>query len=292
MKPGQFTDYLKRTDTYTAACWETLCEGLERFVKDADFETVVLGLSGGIDSAVVACMAAAAVGPTNVSALSLPSPFTPDSSIEDAATLAENLGIGIANVPIDDVLSSWEANLKFLYKGGFQGVAHENLQARIRAVFLMAHANVRESLVLATGNKSELAMGYCTLYGDTIGAVAPIGDVLKTDVYALARHINAVSEHEVIPSSILNKIPSAELRPNHKDEDDLPAYEILDYVIRRCVEEGADPEDVAEEGVVEDLVFHILDTVEAMEFKREQGPPVLCVSEAPFGDGPICVLKV
>lgn len=285
-----FSNYLKRTDVYIEALWTTLCIGLKRFVEEAGHDQLVVGLSGGLDSAVVACLGAAAVPPTHVTAISMPSPFSSAGSVRDAQALAENIGIRFIQLPIDHALKACEESLSFVYKDELDGVPHENLQARIRGMFLMAHANARAALVLATGNKSEAAIGYSTLYGDTVGAIAPIGDVVKTDVYALARYVNR--DAELIPRSILVKPPSAELRPDQKDSDELPPYEILDYIIRRCVEEGADPTEVMAAGVPDWQVEEILDKIEEMEFKREQCPPALCVSEGPFGDGPICVLKV
>lgn len=257
--------------------WATLVSGLQRFVQSTPCADVVLGLSGGIDSAVVACLAVEALGPEHVQAITMPSRYTSIANLGDAMELASRLRITARNIPIGPphpgvldtpqipFLETFEEGLKDCgYK--VEGVTLENLQARIRAVILMAHANARNALVLNTGNKSEAMMGYCTLYGDSIGAVAPIGNVYKTDVYRLARYYNKTRLEAQIPQNILDKPPSAELRPGQRDDDDLPPYDQLDTFLRRVARGEVD---VATTSGAENAWLH---RIQASQFKRDQAP--------------------
>lgn len=262
--------------------WKVLCRGLEEFVTETACDDVVIGLSGGIDSAVVTCMAVEVLGKEHVEAIAMPSRYSSDHSLADAAGLAKRLDIRLHNLPIGQPLVAFEGLLK---EQGYtvEGVTLENLQARIRAVILMAHANERNALVLNTGNRSEALMGYCTLYGDSIGAIAPLGNVLKTDVYKLARYINAprydfrgdpahgaawIGEPR-IPQNILTKTPSAELRPKQKDMDDLPPYGTLDAILRRW-DEG-----LLADGGHDELTQDVLKRIRAAVFKQLQCTPAL-----------------
>lgn len=252
-----------------------LVMGLRDFVQKSGFQKVHLGLSGGLDSALVACLAADALGPMNVTTFALPGPFSSPNSAKWARELAENLGTQHFEVPIVDsynqVLKSFES---VMGKQEF-GLLNENLQARLRGNILMAYANRQPSLVLATSNKSELAVGYSTLYGDLCGALQPIGDVLKTEVYELAKLYNA--QGEIIPKEIIERPPSAELRPNQTDQDSLPPYEKLDPIVRNLVEGLKPPKD--------ELERKILRMMMKSEFKRWQAPPILKVSDHAFGRG-------
>ena len=249
--------------------------GLRDFLRKTGFGKVHLGLSGGVDSALVACLAVDAVGPGNVTGLMLPGPFTSRESLDYAEKLASNLGIGLKTLPItpayEEALRSFEKT-----EGPAEfGLVNENMQARLRGLMLMAHSNRERSLLLGTSNKSEFAVGYSTLYGDMIGGLMPIGDLLKGEVYALSRHYN--SESELIPVGILDRPPSAELRANQKDQDSLPPYERLDAAIKRLVVGFHAPKDELEE--------RVLDMMMKSEFKRWQSPPVLKVSDHAFGRG-------
>lgn len=263
--------------------WAGLVVGLQRFVKESPCTRVVVGLSGGIDSAVVACLAVEALGARHVDVLFMPSRVSSGASVTDAIALATRLGVAVAGLlPISagtdtpeefPLLEQFE---RFLYAHGYavEGTTLENLQARIRAVLLMAHANEHNALVLNTGNKSEAMMGYCTLYGDSIGAIAPIGNVYKTDVYRLARYYNKTRPEAQIPESILDKPPSAELRPGQRDEDDLPPYDQLDAFLRRL---GRGEIDVATTSNTENAWLH---RIQANQFKRDQAPLALFAPDA------------
>ncbi|MBE3578786.1 MAG: NAD+ synthase [Caldanaerobacter subterraneus] len=262
--------------------YKALVIGVRDYFEKLGFKKAVLGLSGGIDSAVVAAIAVEALGKENVLAISMPSRYSSEGSVKDAEILAKNLGIHFKVISIEPVFESY---LSVLNEGkeALKDVAEENVQARIRGNYLMFFANREGYVVLTTGNKSELAMGYCTLYGDMSGSLAVIGDLYKTQVYELARYINR--EKEVIPVSIIEKVPSAELRPNQKDEDTLPPYKILDQVLKLYLEESASLEEIVERGFDKDLVRHIINTVNKNEYKRKQAPPVLRVSPKAFGTG-------
>ena len=267
--------------------WSALKLGLRDYVRKCGFSSVVLGLSGGIDSAVVAVLAAEALGAKNVHALAMPSRYSSDHSLTDAKQLAENLGINCLTIPIEPLHAAYEQAIGPLLAGGQTDIAAENIQARIRGNLLMAWSNAFGHLPLATGNKSELSVGYCTLYGDMCGGLAPIGDVLKTQVYELARRVNAERPDPIIPESILTKPPSAELKPNQTDQDKLPAYEILDEVLRRYVEQDRTAGEIMAEGISAsaELVHRVVRMVDLAEYKRQQAAKVLKVSPRAFGMG-------
>lgn len=249
--------------------------GIRDFLRKSGFKRVHLGSSGGIDSAVVACLAADAVGPANVTTVAMPGPFSSDISEKAARELAANLGTQFVNVPI---VGMYEGVLRDLDRGFGEtpfGLMQENVQARLRGLTLMAYSNREPSLLLGTSNKSELAVGYSTLYGDMIGGLMPIGDLLKADVYALARHYN--SERELIPPIVLERPPSAELRANQKDQDSLPPYDELDAAVRGLTEGFRAPKSPIE--------ARVLDLMLKSEFKRWQAPPILKVSDHAFGRG-------
>jgi NAD+ synthase (glutamine-hydrolysing) len=257
--------------------------GISDYLDKCGFERVHLGLSGGIDSAVVALLAARALGPERVTAFSLPSRYSSTASRDDARRLAENLGVSWHTLPIEDVFSAGLSALAPLFGDRAPDSTEENLQARIRGLLLMAYANKFHSLLLATGNKSELATGYSTLYGDMCGVLAVIGDLFKTEVYALARSLNRGGE--VIPASIISKAPSAELRPNQTDQDTLPPYEILDQILELYLLDNKGCEEITALGYESSLVHEVLSMVAKAEFKRRQAPPVLKVSPRAFGTG-------
>jgi NAD+ synthase (glutamine-hydrolysing) len=243
-----------------------------------------VGLSGGIDSALVAAIAVEALGAENVLGVGMPSEYSSLGSIEDARKLAKNLGVRFELLPIHDVFAQYQAVLEPLFAGTPFGLAEENLQSRIRGGLLMALSNKFGSLVLTTGNKSEMSVGYCTLYGDMVGALAVIGDVMKTRVYALSRYANR--ERELIPRATLEKPPSAELRPEQRDTDSLPPYDVLDPILEAYVERYCSAEQIAEDqGVDVSLVRQVLHLVERSEYKRQQAAPVLKVTQKSFGMG-------
>lgn len=259
------------------AQWLALTLGTRDFIHKAKAKTAVLGLSGGMDSALVACIAADALGPENVTGALMPSPYSSDSSITDARELAANLGIATITLPIEETLKALNNTLaQFMEDTPSRpgDLTFENLQARIRGMLLMAISNRSGALVLNTGNKSELAMGYCTLYGDTAGAVAVLGDLLKTRVYELARWYCGKSGKMIIPQNIFDKEPSAELRPGQKDTDSLPPYNVLDPIIESLLA-GRDPENM-------ELAGEISARMTASRFKARQCPPPLLVSGEPL----------
>ena len=257
--------------------------GLREYVRKSGFTTVVLGLSGGLDSAVVAALAAEALGPENVVGVSMPSRYSSGGSVGDALALARNLGIRVETLPIAPLVNAYEAELSGLFAGLKPGLAEENLQARIRGTLLMSLSNKFGWMLLATGNKSEIAVGYCTLYGDTCGALAVIGDVYKTQLYALAGWMNR--DGEVIPQATIDKPPSAELAPGQKDSDSLPPYDVLDDILMHYLDLGNQVEaaDFVSWGHDENVVRSVIALVERSEFKRRQLPPVLRVY--PFTPG-------
>ncbi len=244
----------------------------------------MLGLSGGIDSAVTACLAVSALGAGNVWGVSLPSAFSSTGSVADARQLAHNLGIRWAILPIQDGFEALKQTLQPVFSGLPEDTTEENLQARLRGNLLMALSNKFGHMLLTTGNKSELAVGYCTLYGDMCGGLAVIADVPKTTVYELARYINR--EQPVIPAASLTKPPSAELRPNQTDQDTLPPYEMLDVILRQYVEETKSAaEIIAATGYPEKTVREIVRKIDLNEYKRKQAPPCLRVTSKAFGIG-------
>jgi NAD+ synthase (glutamine-hydrolysing) len=262
---------------------DALILGLKDYFGKLGLSKAILGLSGGIDSAVTTVLATRALGKENVSVLLMPSEFSSDHSIEDARILAENLGISYTLFPINDLYNSWLKNLDPHFKDLPFGLAEENLQARIRGTLLMAFSNKFGPILLNTSNKSEMAVGYGTLYGDMCGGLSVIGDVYKTEVYELASYIN--KDEEVIPINTLTKAPSAELRPNQKDADSLPDYAILDKILYLYIEKNQGPNEIISAGFDAALVSRILRLVNINEFKRHQTAPVLRISPKAFGMG-------
>jgi len=260
--------------------------GIHDYARKNRFTTAVLGLSGGIDSAVVAALACEALGPDNVLSVMMPSPYSSSSSIDDSVDLARRLGMRVIEHPISNAYKTLLTELKLeAPAAGRTSLAAENLQSRLRGNILMTISNSEGRLLLSTGNKSELALGYCTLYGDTNGGLAVIGDVLKTEVYALARHINR--NEELIPQSIIDKRPSAELAPGQFDDQSLPPYDQLDRILRLYFEQRATAQQIVETGFDKAFVYDILNRVEspANEFKRRQLPPTLIISRNAIGVG-------
>lgn len=262
--------------------------GIRDYAFKNQFKTAVLGLSGGIDSAIVAALASEALGAENVLCVMMPSPFSSEGSISHSEKLVENLGCQSRIEPISGAFEVLLKQLEFQRptKGG-ENLAAENMQSRLRGLILMSISNAEGRLVLATGNKSELAVGYCTLYGDTNGGLAVIGDLLKTEVYTLSRHINKTSGREIIPNEIILKAPSAELAPNQFDQDSLPPYELMDPILKQYFENKLAPEAIIALGHDSDLVYSLLNKVEspANEFKRRQLPPTLIISKNAIGVG-------
>ncbi|MDE2291079.1 MAG: NAD+ synthase, partial [Elusimicrobia bacterium] len=262
---------------------DALVLGIRDYAGKCGFSGALVGLSGGIDSAVTCALAAAALGPENVLGVSMPSMYSSEGSVTDARALARNLGVRMAELPIKGVYDALTATLAPEFKGTPPGLAEQNMQARIRGNLLMALSNKKGLLLLTTGNKSEMGVGYCTLYGDMSGGLGAIADVFKTDVYALARYVNRAGE--VIPQASIDKPPSAELKPDQRDQDDLPPYEELDSILRLYIEEGRDASAIIKAGHKAALVHEILARVDRAEYKRRQAPPALRVSPKAFGIG-------
>lgn len=277
--------------------WDALVLGLRDYVRKCGFRSALLGLSGGIDSALVACVATAALGADRLRCLLMPSPYSSAGSIRDAEALARTLGISTATVPIAPLMDGFHQALTPVLGGDLQGVAAENLQSRIRGTLLMAVANQEGHLLLATGNKSELAVGYCTLYGDMNGGLSVIGDLYKTDVYRICHWLNSpaatprrlaagwAGDGELILDAILRKPPSAELHPHQKDSDCLPEYTVLDPLLKRLVECHEAPEQLVAAGEPPALVNQVWTLMRRAEFKRRQAPPALKLSGRAFGTG-------
>ena len=263
--------------------YKALVLGVRDYLHKCGFKSAVLGLSGGIDSALVACLAVAALGKENVRGISLPSQYSSQGSLDDAATLARNLGIKYDVVAIKPVFEQCKEQLKGVFAGRAEDVAEENLQARIRGTLLMALSNKFGSLLLTTGNKSELAVGYCTLYGDMNGGLAVISDVPKMMVYRLSKWINR--EKEIIPGASITKAPSAELRPNQTDQDSLPPYEILDAILEAYVVHAKSPRKIIAAGFEEATVKRVVRLIDLSEYKRRQAAPGLKVTTKAFGVG-------
>ncbi len=263
--------------------FRALVLGVRDYAHKTGFKKAVIGLSGGIDSAVTAVIAAEALGKENVSGVSLPSTISSQHSRDDAKDLADNLGIPYYSIPIGKVVESVESTLEPMFKDLPVDVTEENIQARSRGILLMALSNKFGSLLLTTGNKSEMAVGYCTLYGDMAGGLAVLCDVLKTVVFDLARYINR--EQEIIPDSTITKPPSAELRPDQKDEDSLPPYPLLDDILKKYIEEELTRNDIIRQGYDADLVKEIARKVDLNEYKRKQAPPGLKITTLAFGIG-------
>jgi NAD+ synthase (glutamine-hydrolysing) len=267
-----------------AYAYRALVIGTRDYVYKCGFKKVLVGLSGGIDSAVVAAIAADAIGPDNLLGVSMPGPYSSEGSRADARTIAENLGIQFVTVPITDVFETYLKALAPAFGERPRDVTEENIQARIRGNYLMALSNKFGSMVLSTGNKSELAVGYCTLYGDMAGGLGVISDVPKLMVYELASYINR--ERELIPRSTVEKAPSAELRPNQKDEDSLPPYDVLDRILKAYIEDLRSPQEIADHygfdiKMVRDIALH----VDRNEYKRKQAAPGLKITSRAFGFG-------
>ena len=267
--------------------WEqiegALVLGIKDYMRKCGFTRAHLGLSGGIDSALVAVLAVRALGPDNVEVFGMPSRYSSEGSVTDARELAANLGLTLKVLPIEDIFKSYLDTLAPVFEGRPADIAEENIQARIRGTLLMAYSNKFNSLLLTTGNKSELAVGYCTLYGDMSGGLAVIGDLLKGQVYGLARSIQARTP--VMPEAIFTKAPSAELRPDQKDQDSLPPYDVLDAILQEYLLQNRSADLIAGDGFDPRLVKSVLRMVDAAEYKRRQAPPVLKVSPKAFGTG-------
>jgi NAD+ synthase (glutamine-hydrolysing) len=263
--------------------YQALVLGIRDYTRKTGFRQVVLGLSGGIDSALTGALAAAALGPENVVGVTMPAPYSSIGSVEDSRQLARNLGIRLLEIPISQVFTAYLDTLTPFFEGRAPDVTEENIQSRIRGNTLMALSNKFGYLVLTTGNKSEVAVGYCTLYGDMSGGLAVIADVPKTMVYELARYVNRKTE--IIPQASLTKPPSAELRPNQTDQDTLPPYDILDGILKLYVDEGRSLAEIVERGYRQETVRWVLRAVDRNEYKRWQAAPGLKVTSKAFGMG-------
>jgi len=265
---------------------DALTLGLQDYLRKSGFTNVVLGLSGGIDSALVACIAARAIGPDRVHGLLMPSRYSSDHSLDDARVLAERLGMDWAIIPIDEIHRAYESLpvLEDDLSSQPGGLADQNLQARIRGAIVMTRSNRRNWLALTTGNKSELAVGYCTLYGDMCGGFAVLSDLYKGDVYALSRLVNQQAGKEIIPESVLTKAPSAELAPNQFDQDTLPPYPVLDGILQGLIDRQDSPEELAQH-FPEEVVRWVVTRLDRNEFKRRQMPPGVKLSPVAFGTG-------
>src|SRR3981081_921819 len=285
-QPIQFMESERSADLFAA-----LSLGVRDYLAKCGFKSAVLGLSGGIDSAVVAAIAVDALGAENVVGVSMPSPYSSRGSIEDALALAKNLGIKCLQIPIANAFAAFKAQFAETFAGLPEDATEENMQARLRGMILMSLSNKFGHIVLSTGNKSELAVGYCTLYGDMAGGLAVISDVPKTMVYELARWMNSAyarrlgRKGEIIPISTIKKPPSAELKPNQTDQDTLPPYEILDEILRLYVEENLSARDIIAHGFDEKTVRWVQRRVDLNEYKREQAAPGLKVTSRAFGVG-------
>ena len=271
--------------TPEAEIWKALVLGTRDYVHKCGFSSVLLGLSGGIDSGLVAAVASHALGPDNVLCVLMPSPYTSQASLEDAELLAHNLGLKTITIHITDIMQSYDAELAGPFRGRPRDVTEENIQARIRGNLLMALSNKYGSLLLTTGNKSELAVGYCTIYGDMSGGLAVISDVPKTFVYRLADWLNSASGQEIIPARVLKKAPTAELRFCQTDQDSLPPYVVLDAILERYIEQHLSEEELLAQGFDVATVARVLSLVKNAEFKRRQAAPGLKVTDRAFGSG-------
>jgi NAD+ synthase (glutamine-hydrolysing) len=266
-----------------AEVYGALVLGVRDYVRKNGFEQVVLGLSGGIDSALVALVACDALGAENVHLVIMPSPHSSDATQGDARSIAGNLGVEPIEISIKGAMTEFEASLADSFAGTQPDIAEENLQARIRGTLLMALSNKFGWLVLTTGNKSELSVGYSTLYGDMAGGFAPLKDVLKTSVYALVRHRNQREGSELVPNSVIDRPPTAELKPGQRDEDSLPPYDVLDRILEGYVEQDLGFDALAEQGLPEPVVREIIGLVDRAEYKRRQAPPGVRVTSKAFG---------
>jgi NAD+ synthetase len=270
-------------ETEEEEIWSALVLGLKDYARKCGFSKVILGLSGGIDSALVAAIATEALGKGNVLGVLMPSPYSSEHSVRDAEELVKNLGINREILPIGELMKGYDRLLEPLFKGTEFGVAEENIQSRIRGNLLMAIANKFGYLLLSTGNKSEMAVGYCTLYGDMNGGLAVIADVPKTRVFSLCDWLNR--EREIIPNNIMVKPPSAELKPGQVDQDSLPPYEVLDEILYLLINQHRSPDQIIAEGHHPTLVKKVARLVKNAEFKRRQAPPGLKITDRAFGTG-------
>ncbi|MBU1086255.1 MAG: NAD+ synthase [Candidatus Omnitrophica bacterium] len=268
-----------------AEAWKALVLGTHDYVEKCGFKKVVLGLSGGIDSALTAAIAVEALGADNVLGVLLPSPYSSKGSIDDSLKLADNLGIKTITLPIQEIMSAYDQALKSAFSGFKAGLAEENIQARIRGNILMGLSNKYGAMLLTTGNKSELSVGYCTIYGDMSGGFAVISDVPKTLVYQIAKYVNKIKATELIPQVIMEKAPSAELRPNQLDQDSLPEYEVLDAILFRCIEQHKSVQEIISDGFNPEQVKKVLKLVHKAEFKRKQAAPGIKITDRAFGIG-------
>jgi len=266
-----------------AQIFSALSLGVGDYVRKCGFTSVIVGLSGGIDSALTAVLATDALGKENVLGVAMPARYSSEGSLVDAEAVAGSLGIRFEVLPIEPPFLAVEQQLAKIFAGLKADQTEENLQSRLRGVTLMALSNKFNALVLTTGNKSEMAVGYCTLYGDMDGALAPLADVLKTDIYKIARWINR--EREVIPSNSIIKPPSAELRPNQTDQDSLPPYETLDAILDLYVVRNLSREDIIKQGFEASVVHDVLNKINFSEYKRRQAAPGLKISARAFGMG-------
>ena len=273
----------RRSYNRTEAIDQALVLGIKDYLRKTGFSRAIVGLSGGIDSALTCCLACQALGADHVLGISMPSPYSSRGSVEDSRQLAKNLGVEFKVIPINGIYRAYLQTLQPSFAGKGQDLTEENIQARIRGNILMAFSNKFGHLVLSTGNKSEMAVGYCTLYGDMSGGLSVLSDVPKTAVYELAEYINR--EKEIIPRVIIDKAPSAELRPGQKDQDTLPPYPILDGIIHACIEDGLSPEEIAALGYAPDTVTWVVKAIERSEYKRRQAAPGLRVTSKAFGAG-------
>lgn len=265
--------------------WKALVLGVRDYAQKCGFKQAVLGLSGGIDSALVAAIATEAIGPANVMGVLMPSPYSSEHSVIDAKELALALGIQTRILPIEGIMQAFGQSLAPAFHGTQSGVSEENIQARIRGTLLMALANKFGYLLISTGNKSELSVGYCTLYGDMSGGLAAIADVPKTRVYELCRWLNQTRDRPIIPQSILTKAPSAELAPNQTDQDSLPPYEVLDDILQRLIDRRESSQQIIASGYEPELVYKIVTLVKRAEFKRRQAAPGIKITDRAFGTG-------
>lgn len=266
-----------------AQIFSALSLGIRDYVRKCGFKSVILGLSGGIDSALTAVLAADALGKENVLGVAMPARYSSEGSLTDARALAKNLALRLELLPIEPVFQSVEEQLKNVFANLKPDQTEENLQSRLRGTTLMALSNKFNALVLTTGNKSEMAVGYCTLYGDMNGALAPLADIFKTDVYKIAHWVNR--EHEIIPRDSIDKPPSAELRPNQKDQDSLPPYETLDAILDLYVVKNFSRDEIVKRGFDAAIVQDVLNKINFTEYKRRQAAPGLKISPRAFGMG-------
>ena len=279
----KYAPITKCEESFEEEVHNSLVFGLKEYCNKLGFKKVLVGLSGGMDSALVTYIAVKALSAENVNVILMPSKYSSEGSITDSEELIRNLGIQSENVSIQPVVDETLKQMKSIIKNDVKSLTEENLQARVRGLYLMAYSNNHGHLLLTTGNKSEMAVGYCTLYGDMCGGLAVIADVYKTDVYKIANYINR--EKEIIPKAIIDKAPSAELKPNQTDQDTLPPYDLLDKILRMYLEENKEYIEIKEVIGDEDLVKRVLRMVDMNEFKRNQAAPALRVSSKAFGYG-------